>query len=120
MSEYTGSWESATAKMPARWDADANNGSGGAISEPTEYKFPVFSTIEDALSYYDGSEENVCKALNSHVKDTIKNNQYSAALNRIQPADMGKVREGLVRNMIRAGLPVAAAEAKVDEIIANL
>ena len=120
MSDYTGRFESATAKMPARWDKEANGGSGGAVSEPTEYQFPVFDTLQDALSYNDGSEEAVLKSLNAHIKETIKNNAYSAALNKVQPADMSKVREGLVRNMVKAGLPISVAESKVDEIMSTL
>ena len=120
MSDYTARFESATAKMPARWDKEANGGSGGAVSEPTEYQFPVFDTLQDALSYNDGSEEAVLKSLNAHIKETIKNNAYSAALNKVQPADMSKVREGLVRNMVKAGLPISVAESKVDEIMSTL
>ena len=55
-----------------------------------------------------------------HIKETIKNNAYSAALNKVQPADMSKVREGLVRNMVKAGLPISVAESKVDEIMSTL
>ena len=120
MSDYTGRFETATAKMPFKWDKGANDGSGGSISEPTEYQFPVFDTLQDALSYYGGSEDAVLKALNAHIKESVKNNAYSAALNRVQPADMGKVREGLIRNMVRAGLSVSEAENKVDDIMSTL
>ena len=109
----------ATAKMPVRWNPDANDGAGASVSEPTEYTYQSFTSLEDALAYFDGDEAKVLDKLNAQVKDSAKNNAYSAALNKVQPIPVEKVRETLVRSMLKLGMSQEQAESQADNVIAN-
>ena len=111
--------ESATAKFPSRWVAERNDGAGGAISELGEYSFPVATTLQDIVAYYEGDEVRLVALFNSAEKERLKSNRYQNDLARIQPAgDPVKARESMVRTAMKLGLSQEEAEQRVSAMFA--
>ena len=109
----------ATAKFPSRWDAEKNDGSGGAISELGEYTYPVASELQDIVTYYDGDETRLVALFNSAERERLKSNRYQNDLARIQPAgDPVKARESMVRTAMKLGLSQEEAEQRVSAMFA--
>ena len=109
----------ATAMIPQRWDRDANDGAGKAISEQTEYTYVQCESIEDALEYFEGNEQRVVDKLNSVQKDSAKNNAYSAALNSVTPVSEDKIRDTLIKSMLKLGMSPEDARATAEANIAR-
>ena len=103
------------AKLPSYWNADADK----HVSELQPFSHPQAESVENIISYYDGSEARLVTFWNEAIKVQIKDALYSQKLQELKPVDRVKARENAILNIMRIapGITRSMAESKVDEFL---
>lgn len=92
---------------------------GQTIEKSFEYK--VCDTDDQALSVLNEKNWKLRDMVNDNLKANARSNGYQAALLPYRPSEVSQedIKERMVRDFIRLGVPEAAARAQVDSLLAT-
>lgn len=98
---------------------DGHPQAGEKLEKPFEYQ--VCETEAEAQSVIADKKWNVTAMVNDQLKSNARSNAYQAALLPYRPSEVSAedIKERMVRDFIRLGVPEAAARAQVDALTAN-
>lgn len=93
---------------------------GTKIEKAFDYK--VCDTDDEALTVLSEKNWKLRDLVNDNLKANARSNAYQAALLPYRPSEVSQedIKERMVRDFIRLGIPEAAARAQVDGMLASV
>ncbi len=99
---------------------DGHPQAGEKVEKPFEYQ--SCETEAEAQNIITEKKWNIVTMVNDTLKANARSNAYQAALLPYRPSEVSPedIKERMVRDYIRLGLPEDAARAQVEAVLANL
>lgn len=93
---------------------------GQKIEKPFDYKF--CETEAEAQTVMTEKKWSLITMVNDNLKSVARSNAYQAALLPYKPSEVSPedIKERMIRDYIRMGVPESAARSQVDSLLANL
>jgi hypothetical protein len=97
---------------------DGHAQAGEKVEKTFEYK--VCQTEDEAQAVIADKKWNVVAMVNDNLKANARSNAYQAALLPYRPSEVSpeEIKERMVRDFIRLGIPEAAARTQVEALLA--
>ena len=108
-------------KLPVKWDENANNGKGGAVSEKVDFDaIPTVTEVTDLLET-EGDESKAVEFINSALRSRAISNEYQRRLAQLKPDTMSEAEriERTVTQFIKLGMTPEQARTQVLEALKN-
>lgn len=85
------------------------------------FEYQQVETPEEAQKVLDEKKWNLVGMVNDNLKANARSNAYQAALLPYRPSEVPAedIKERMIRDFIRLGIPEAAARAQVESMLAN-
>ena len=84
------------------------------------FDYSVVSTIEEANSVMTDKKWNLVAMVNDNLKANARSNAYQAALLPYRPSEVSQedIKERMIRDYIRLGIPEDTARKQVESLLA--
>lgn len=86
------------------------------------FEFKICETEQEAQTVMTEKKWSLITMVNDNLKANARSNAYQAALLPYKPSEVSPedIKERMIRDYIRMGVPESAARSQVDSLLANL